>query len=187
MDRTDLNVPYADRSIARAAGAKWDALNRVWYWPGSVVPDLLSAYAIPGARPDSAVLADLAERVDEIIQDLPAAYARKMAVGGLVATARADRLSAIPDADRVIPILKAAGEGPAIDAARAWLLDTLYGHHPSLPDAGVETLDNFLLLALPKALRPEEALSIARRLDSGTVILAGMRRLFATMIKEDRK
>jgi len=38
--RVNLNVPYAERDAARAAGAKWDVARKVWYWDSSNGGDL---------------------------------------------------------------------------------------------------------------------------------------------------
>jgi phage-related protein (TIGR01555 family) len=43
--RTYLNVPYADKDAAKAAGAKWDADKRKWYHPGGDLPEGLKKWA----------------------------------------------------------------------------------------------------------------------------------------------
>lgn len=184
MDRIDLNVPFAEKNKAKAAGAKWDALHRTWYWPGSKVPDGLAKYTVPGLRADSAIMADVAARIDELIADLPAAYERRMAVGELLALIRAEKISQHKFARLVIPILQAAGAGPVIRAAQECLLDTVYGDHPTLPDSGIATLDEFMMMALPKKLRPADALDLVRRTDSGQVIMAGMKAVYLAEIKK---
>lgn len=30
--RVDLKVPYRDKDAAKAAGARWDAARKTWYW-----------------------------------------------------------------------------------------------------------------------------------------------------------
>lgn len=40
-----LRVPFADKDRAKAAGARWDAAVRQWYWPGGAMPEALSRYA----------------------------------------------------------------------------------------------------------------------------------------------
>lgn len=33
--RVNLNVPYAEKDAAKAAGARWDAARKCWYWQSS--------------------------------------------------------------------------------------------------------------------------------------------------------
>lgn len=174
MDRIDLAVPFAEKNKAKAAGAKWDALHRTWYWPGSEIPAALSEYAIPGLRPDSAIMDDVAARVTAIVADLPAAYERKMAIAELMALIRAEKIAKIKNADLVIPTLQAAGKSACIRSAIAWLTDDTYGEHSTLPDSGIASLDDFLMMALPKIRRPIDALDRVNKLDSGRVMINGM-------------
>lgn len=41
MPRIDLNVPYAEKDLAKQLGALWDKEKRVWYVPDGVDPLLL--------------------------------------------------------------------------------------------------------------------------------------------------
>lgn len=184
MDRVDLNVPFSEKDKAKAGGAKWDALHRTWYWPGVEVPESLSEYAIPGARPDSAIMADVASRVAALISELPAAYERKLAFADIMSLLRPEKIKAVPMAEHLLPILKDIGPAPAILAGEEWLLDLVYGKHPTLPESGIATLDDFLMMALPKRLRPVEALDKIKRLDSGHVIVAGMKAVFTEELKK---
>lgn len=184
MERIDLNIPFADKNKAKAVGAKWDALHRTWYWPGNEIPEALADYAIPGLRPDSAVLADVAEKMAGIIADLDAAYERKIALIDIMALIRADKVKAHQYAPHVLPILREVGKGPVIRAGIDWLTDLIYGQHPTLPSSGIASLDDFLAMALPKSLRPVEALDRINRIDSGGVIMAGMKSVFSAEIKK---
>lgn len=38
--RVNLNVPYRDKDAARAAGARWDAARKVWYWESDRIGNL---------------------------------------------------------------------------------------------------------------------------------------------------
>lgn len=40
-----LRVPYAEKDRAKAAGARWDAAARSWYWPGGEMPASLNRWA----------------------------------------------------------------------------------------------------------------------------------------------
>lgn len=33
MNRTDINVPYAEKNQAKELGARWDAQSKTWYVP----------------------------------------------------------------------------------------------------------------------------------------------------------
>ena len=45
--RTYLRVPFEKKDVAKAAGAKWDADKRQWFWPGGEMPEKLRGFA-PG-------------------------------------------------------------------------------------------------------------------------------------------
>lgn len=42
-----LNVPYAKKDIAKAAGAKWDGKKKTWFWPAGAgdLPASLAKFA----------------------------------------------------------------------------------------------------------------------------------------------
>ncbi|WP_415034459.1 DUF5710 domain-containing protein [Azonexus sp.] len=174
MDRIDLNVPFADKNSAKAAGAKWDALHRTWYYPGSSVPEALLRWHIPGSRPDSEIKRDVDHRVADLVADLPAAYERKIAIAELMALIRAEKIAKIKNASLIKPPLRSAGKSACIQSAIAWLTDDIYGEHSTLPDSGIASLDDFLMMALPKRRRPIDALDRANKLDSGRVMVNGM-------------
>lgn len=184
MDRIDLNVPFAEKNKAKAAGAKWDSLHRTWYWPGSVIPGSLSDYAIPGLRPDREIMGEVAERMQAIIADLDAAYERKMAIIDIMSLIRADKIAQVKYAPMVLPILHEVGKHPVIAKGIECLIDTIYGEHYTLPESGIAGLDEFIMMALPKQLRPSEALDRINRLDSGHVVVAGMKVVFAEELKK---
>lgn len=184
MDRIDLNVPFSEKNRAKAAGARWDALHRTWYWPGDAVPDALAEYIIPGLRPDSAIMADVAAKVAAIVADLGAAYDRKIALIDIMALLRAAKIAEHKYAPYVIPILRDAGKEPVIRAAVDCLMDTVYGEHSTLPESGIASLDDFLMMAIPKTLRPVEALDRVSRIGSGAVVVAGMKTVFTAEIKK---
>lgn len=174
VDRIDLNVPFADKNQAKAAGAKWDALYRTWYYPGAVLPDALMLWHIPGSRPDSEIKRDVDKRVAELVADLPAAYERKIAIAGLMALIRAEKIATTKYGPLVIPTLKVAGKEACIAFATAWLIGDIYGEHATLPASGIATLDDFFMMVLPKTRRPADALDRAKRLDSGRIMVNGM-------------
>ena len=184
MDRIDLNVPFAEKNKAKAGGAKWDALHSTWYWPGRDVPGALSEYVIPGMRPDSAILADVAKMMAVIVADLDAAYERKLAIIDIMSLIRADKIATVKYAPMVLPILREVGKQTVIQAAIDCLTFTIYGQHPTLPDAGIASLDDFLMMALPKTRRPADMLAQISRLDSGHAIVAGMKNVFSAEIKK---
>lgn len=186
MDRVDLNVPFAEKDSAKAAGARWDALHRTWYYPGSAVPENLMRWHIPGRRPDSDIKRDIDRRVADLVADLPAAYERKMAIAELMALIRAEKIAKIKNADLVIPTLRAAGKSACIKSAIAWLADDTYGEHSTLPDTGIASLDDFLMMALPKIRRPIDALDRLNKLDSGRVMINGMITLVLSIHPEIR-
>lgn len=41
-----LNVGFAQKDIAKAAGAKWDANSRRWYYPGDDLPESLRKFSL---------------------------------------------------------------------------------------------------------------------------------------------
>ena len=45
--RTYLRVPFEEKDAAKAAGAKWDADKRQWFWPGGEMPEKLRGF-VPG-------------------------------------------------------------------------------------------------------------------------------------------
>lgn len=83
-----------------------------------------------------------------------------------------------------MPILREVGKQPVIRAAIECLTDTIYGQHSTLPEYGIATLDDFLMMALPKIRRPIDMLDQISRLDSGHAIVAGMKSVFNDEIKK---
>jgi 8-oxo-dGTP pyrophosphatase MutT (NUDIX family) len=49
-NRTYLNVSYAQKDIAKAAGAKWDADKKKWYYPNGEIPEALREFTMQGGR-----------------------------------------------------------------------------------------------------------------------------------------
>lgn len=174
MDRIDLNVPFADKDAAKRAGAIWCAIYRTWYYPGATIPESLQRWKIPGSRPDSEIKRDVDKRVAELIADLPAAYERKMAITELMALIRAEKIAKTIYGPVIIPTLRAAGKDACIASATEWLMHEIYGEHCQLPASGIATIDDFLMMALPKFHRPVAALDILNRLDAGRVMVNGM-------------
>lgn len=156
-DRLDLNVPFADKDSAKAAGARWDALNRVWYFPGSAVPPALSKWEIPGSRPDSAICQDIAVAIGNIVGGLDNAYDRAVAVAEIrvmvAEITKGDKISR-----RIYAFVVAAGKQRAVDLAKAWICESVYGEAIRLPQSGVASLDEFLMYFVPKRRRPADAL-----------------------------
>lgn len=171
-DRIDLNVPFADKNSAKAAGARWDSLNRVWYFPGSAVPPALAKWVIPGARPDSAISQDIAVALGKIVDGLDNAYDRAIAVAEFSTLAaewkKGDKVSR-----RIYALAVAAGKQRAVDLAKAWLCESVYGEAIRLPQSGVASFDEFLMHFVPKRLRPADALDWISRMTPERAIRIG--------------
>lgn len=174
MDRIDLNVPFADKDAAKGAGARWCPIYRTWYYPGATVPEAMHPWLISGSRPDSEIKRDVDKRVADLIADLPAAYERKMAIAELMALIRAEKIAKTIYGPVIIPTLRAAGKSACIATATEWLMHEIYGEHCHLPPSGIATIDDFLMMPLPKFHRPVAALDLLSRLDSGRVMVNGM-------------
>jgi len=39
MKRVELSVPYAEKDVAKALGAKWDVANKLWYLPEGIASE----------------------------------------------------------------------------------------------------------------------------------------------------
>ncbi|TCJ96154.1 hypothetical protein EV694_1706 [Volucribacter psittacicida] len=60
--RTILNVPYAEKEIAKSFGARWDSYEKTWYLPkGKELPDGLKKYVVQDSL-------DYLERLDILYQ-----------------------------------------------------------------------------------------------------------------------
>jgi hypothetical protein len=44
MPRVDLSVPFAEKDDAKRLGARWDAVNKVWYVPEGIDPALFGRW-----------------------------------------------------------------------------------------------------------------------------------------------
>lgn len=45
--RTELDVPFSQKDEAKALGAKWDRVKKIWYVPDGVNPEPFAAW-LPG-------------------------------------------------------------------------------------------------------------------------------------------
>lgn len=171
-DRIDLNVPFADKNSAKAAGARWDALNRVWYFPGSAVPPALAKWEIPGSRPDSAISQEIDVAIGKIVDVLDNSYDRAVAVAE-IRTMVAEITKGDQISRRIYELVVAAGKQRAIDQAKEWLCESVYGEAIRLPQSGVASFDEFLMHFVPKRLRPADALDWISRMTPERAIRIG--------------
>lgn len=176
-DRLDLNVPFADKNAAKGAGARWDALNRVWYFPGSAVPSALAKWEIPGVRPDSAINREIPVALGKVVDGLDNAYVRAVAVAE-IRTMVAEITKGDQISRRIYALVVAAGKQRAVDQAKAWLCESVYGEAIRLPQSGVASFDEFLMHFVPKRRRPADALDwISRMTPERAIRLGGIKPL----------